>query len=101
MVGCEIKIKFLTTTSTHTKIDIDIMPNEESRRIKEYVNAMSYDEIMQPPSKEKLMVELNILNPMVADVLDSWIRMRRMRIKEVEEAKAKFELLKQEVADLH
>ena len=43
----------------------------------------------------------HLLNPMVADVLDCWIRMRRMRIKEVEEAKAKFELLKQEVADLH
>ena len=62
---------------------------------------MSLEEIMQAPSKEELTVQLNILNPMVADILDCWIKVRRHRMINAEIAKRQLEKLNQEVVKLH
>ena len=54
---------------------------------------MSFDEIMQAPCKEELIVQLNIMNPIVADFVDYWIKIRRSRMINTAVAQRKLELL--------
>ena len=54
---------------------------------------MSFDEIMKAPCKEELIVQLNIQNPMVADILDIWIKIRRSRMINSAVAQRKLEQL--------
>ena len=53
---------------------------DEKDRIVSYVKQLSFEEIMAPLDMEKLAAELNIQNPLVAAMLEHWIRVRRQRL---------------------
>ena len=53
---------------------------DEKDRIVSYVKQLSFEEIMAPLDIEKLAAELNIQNPLVAAMLEHWIRVRRQRL---------------------
>ena len=56
------------------------MQADDTARIINYVKSMSLSQLINAPSKEQLVVELNIQNPVVADALNYWIGLRRTRI---------------------
>ena len=53
---------------------------DEKDRIVSYVKQLSFEEIMAPLDIDKLAAELNIQNPLVAAMLEHWIRVRRQRL---------------------
>ena len=50
---------------------------DEKDRIVSFVKQLSFDEIMAPLDIDQLAAELNIQNPLVAAMLEHWIRFRR------------------------
>ena len=53
---------------------------DETERIVSYVKQLSFEEIMAPLDTDRLAAELNIQNPLVAAMLEHWIRVRRQRL---------------------
>ena len=52
----------------------------EKEKIVSFVKSMPLEEIVKPLDREQIAKKVNIDNPLIVDLLDYWIKIRRQRI---------------------
>ena len=74
---------------------------DEKDRIVNFIESLKKEEITAPLDYEKLAVELNIQNPLVAAMLQHWIKVRNFRLNYCKLATEYTGKLKTELVKLH
>ena len=75
--------------------------NPQSAAIRAYVNSLDLAALSKPLDRTKMMKELHIDNPLLADVVESWIEVPRMRMKFHQQALGKIAVVKKELAKFY